>query len=235
MLRRDFCRAAGATTGFILLGGMPRIVGGLPALKDNYLQIATSIAFGPGDIVLEVVGGVKPNNYNTVLVDGQEYFWRQTVLVNNEHVQVYHGRLQDELLAELLDLYDDELLPFIEDVNNPPKPPKDDDDDDQGEDDDDQGAGKRGETVPERFELGQNYPNPFSGRTTIPVSLPEAGLVQVTVYDSGGREVGRVIDAVLRAGTHLVDWRADGLPSGSYTVVMRAGGVSRTRQVTVIQ
>jgi hypothetical protein len=238
MLRRDFCSVAGAATGWLLFGGMPRLAFGLPGLNDNHLQIATSRAFGPGDIVLDIAGGVKPKNYDTVLVDGQEYFWRQTVLVDGQHMQVYHGRLVDDLLRELLDLYDDELLPFIETVNNPPK----DDDDDQGDDHDygDDGGGRNagktsGAETPERFDLGQNYPNPFSGRTTIPVSIPEAGHVQVTVYDAAGREVSTLANSLLRAGTYRFDFEADGLPSGMYTVVLRANGASRTRQLTLIR
>ena len=68
--------------------------------------------------------------------------------------------------------------------------------------------------TPRQFVLYQNYPNPFNPRTEIRFALPEAGHVQLVVYDVMGREVARLIDQPLGAGTHAVTWDASRLPSG---------------------
>lgn len=234
MLRRDFCRAAGAATGWLLVGGLPRFASASFSEKDIFLQVAIARTFGPGEIVLEISGGVKTGQDDTSLNEGQTYFWRQTVLVENEHIRVYHGRLTSEQLEELLTLYSEELIPFVEAVEEDKKNKKDKKDKDKDKVEDT--TGKKGDAgLPERFDLGQNYPNPFSGRTSIPISVPEAGLVEVNVYDMAGRHVASLVDTVLQAGAHAVDWQPDGLPSGTYTIVLKANGASRTRLVTLIR
>ncbi len=61
------------------------------------------------------------------------------------------------------------------------------------------------------------HPNPFNPKTRIHFTLPEAGSVTLTVHDASGRRVAVLIDTELRAaGEQIVDWRADGLPSGVY-------------------
>ncbi len=42
---------------------------------------------------------------------------------------------------------------------------------------------------PKKFELEQNYPNPFSSVTNIPYGLKKESDVQVTIYDILGRVV----------------------------------------------
>lgn len=231
MLRREFCQAAGAATGWLLLGGFPRLAYANIAPNEIALQVATNKTFDIADIIFEVVGDVKTKDYDNTLPDGQTLFWRQAVWVEDEFVTVYHGRLTDERFAELLDLYGDELSPFIIEVGKKPKKPKK-----PKKDEVEESTGKTLDaSLPERFDLGQNYPNPFRGRTTVPVYLPEPTQVEVTVFDSAGRQVSTIVNSVLRAGTHLVEWTAEGLPSGTYTVVMRAGGLSRSRQLVLIR
>jgi subtilisin family serine protease len=61
------------------------------------------------------------------------------------------------------------------------------------------------------FILGQNYPNPFTGNTTIPFELgmnvEEAVL---SIYDITGREIKTWQLKNLNRGLHLVEWSGDG-------------------------
>ncbi|MCB0721992.1 MAG: T9SS type A sorting domain-containing protein [Ignavibacteriae bacterium] len=68
----------------------------------------------------------------------------------------------------------------------------------------------------ESYFKAKNYPNPFNPNTTISFTLPEASYTNVTVYDRLGREVKVLLDESLSAGTHSVEFEADGLPSGIY-------------------
>ncbi len=101
-------------------------------------------------------------------------------------------------------------------------------------------AAKQGEgvtsTTPENFELVQNYPNPFNPSTEIRFSLAEDAMVQLSVYDVMGREVSRLLDQPLSAGTHAVTWVADSeLPSGVYVYRLSAGDVVSTRQMVLLK
>lgn len=54
--------------------------------------------------------------------------------------------------------------------------------------------------------LGQNYPNPFSTKTTIPYQLKEATDVLLTVYDLFGRKVAVLVNEHQEAGYYSIDW-----------------------------
>ena len=63
-------------------------------------------------------------------------------------------------------------------------------------------------TQPSTFELYQNYPNPFNPSTTINFELPDAGWVNLMVYDVNGREVVTLIDDQRLGGRHSMIWFA---------------------------
>ena len=94
-------------------------------------------------------------------------------------------------------------------------------------------SGKNGEEIPGNYELGQNYPNPFTTFTTIPFALPEAARARLTMYNLLGQQVGTTIDTELAAGRHEVIWNASSLPSGTYVMVLNAGTFSQTRQIVL--
>ena len=58
-------------------------------------------------------------------------------------------------------------------------------------------------------------PNPSP--RTVSLSVPRAGLIQISVLDALGREVARLGDGHARAGRHEYEWPAE-LPSGLYVV-----------------
>ncbi len=66
------------------------------------------------------------------------------------------------------------------------------------------------------YVLFGNYPNPFNPTTTISYNLPEAGNVQIKVYDVLGREVAKLIDETKSVGKHSVAWNGSSNTSGIY-------------------
>lgn len=91
------------------------------------------------------------------------------------------------------------------------------------------------EPLPAEYALNRNYPNPFNPSTTISFQLPEASQVRLTVYDIRGREVARLVDGNLPAGTHDVQFRADNLPSGLYVYTLSAGGRDFRRTMVLMK
>jgi photosystem II stability/assembly factor-like uncharacterized protein len=71
--------------------------------------------------------------------------------------------------------------------------------------------------IPMRYELSQNFPNPFNPSTTVRFTLPKAGTVSLRVHDITGRQIARPInDMPLNAGTFTYRFDAFNLASGVY-------------------
>ena len=51
-----------------------------------------------------------------------------------------------------------------------------------------------------------NYPNPFTGRTTISYQIQQPSQVQLAVFDMKGQPVATLVNNRQGAGTHEVDW-----------------------------
>jgi glycosidase len=85
------------------------------------------------------------------------------------------------------------------------------------------------------FILDAAWPNPFNPSTTIPLSVPQAGPVELAVYNLAGQRVAVLVDGFLEAGRHLVHWNGAGLASGVYFIQARAGGELRTQKITLLK
>jgi hypothetical protein len=89
--------------------------------------------------------------------------------------------------------------------------------------------------LPKEPALGQNYPNPFSGLTTVPLDLPGRERVQIKLYDLVGREMRDLLDESLPAGQREIRIDATGVPSGVYFIQARIGDRLFTRPITILK
>lgn len=90
--------------------------------------------------------------------------------------------------------------------------------------------------IPTKFDLGQNYPNPFSATTAIPYSLKQDSRVFLTIYDLLGREVRKIEAGVQPVGSYQVLWdgcnnHGQKVATGLYFYRLEAGGESRIRKL----
>ncbi len=67
-----------------------------------------------------------------------------------------------------------------------------------------------------QFQLGTNFPNPFSNTTTIPLTLANDAHVQVKIMDLLGREITTVVNKDMNAGKQGVTFYTNNLTQGSY-------------------
>ncbi len=88
---------------------------------------------------------------------------------------------------------------------------------------------------PDGFGLTQNFPNPFSGSTTIKYQVPQPTQVKIRIYDVLGQEVQLLANQTVPAGQHEVTWDAENQPSGVYFIVMEAGTVIKTKTAFLIK
>lgn len=88
---------------------------------------------------------------------------------------------------------------------------------------------------PAQFDLSQNYPNPFNPSTTIKFSLPEASNVTLKVFNTLGEEVTVLVNRIMEAGTHEVNFEASQLQSGIYFYRLEAGTFSQVKKLTLLK
>jgi hypothetical protein len=74
----------------------------------------------------------------------------------------------------------------------------------------------------------QNYPNPFTGETTLVYSLSRPGNVRITVYDSSGRELKILVNEQKSAGIYEVIWSNPGMKGGVFFSRLETGSLNRT-------
>lgn len=78
-----------------------------------------------------------------------------------------------------------------------------------------------------------NYPNPFSGLTTIQFQTPSNGLVVLDVLDQTGKKISNLINEELSAGIHQIDFNGSSLPNGLYFYQLKVGNCSTTRKMII--
>jgi hypothetical protein len=94
--------------------------------------------------------------------------------------------------------------------------------------------------IPTSFDLGQNYPNPFNPTTTISFSVPKQEYVVLVIYDMLGKEVNRLVDGQMSAGSFKATWRGDTkngekVSSGVYFYRLQAGSFSAVKKMLMLK
>jgi hypothetical protein len=85
------------------------------------------------------------------------------------------------------------------------------------------------------FSLGQNYPNPFNPATTINYSLPKAGNVKLTVYNTVGSKVATIVNEYKPAGSYSVKFNGTNLASGIYLYRLESGNYSAAKKFILMK
>ena len=86
----------------------------------------------------------------------------------------------------------------------------------------------------------ESYPNPFNPTATIRFGLPEAGYIQLTVYDIMGREIVRLVENYMEAGYQRVTWNGrtmDGreVPTGLYIARLVTPTATKTIKLVMMK
>ncbi len=99
--------------------------------------------------------------------------------------------------------------------------------------------GALGLALPERFELGANYPNPFNPSTLIPYQLPVPMRVRLEVFNLLGQRIATLVDGQQPAGFHTAAWDATdaagrAVGAGVYLYRLSGGGTKLTRRMLLL-
>jgi hypothetical protein len=91
-----------------------------------------------------------------------------------------------------------------------------------------------------KFELHNNYPNPFNSETIINYELPKDCYVEITIYNSLAQEIETLVNSQQNAGHHQIGW--DGLDtsgnqasSGLYFIRMKSEAIHMTKKIVLLR
>ena len=89
--------------------------------------------------------------------------------------------------------------------------------------------------IPSKFELNQNFPNPFNPSTVIGYRISKQGTVVLKVYNVLGREVATLVNEVKSPGYYKVNFDANRLSSGVYFYSLRSGNETVQKKMMLIK
>lgn len=89
--------------------------------------------------------------------------------------------------------------------------------------------------IPEEVKLSQNYPNPFNPETQICFSMQKQGHVKLSVFNSEGQLVKELLNDVVSAGEHSIDFSGKNLISGIYFYTLETDNISLHNKMMLIK
>ncbi|WP_116787727.1 T9SS type A sorting domain-containing protein [Flavobacterium psychrotrophum] len=81
--------------------------------------------------------------------------------------------------------------------------------------------------------LGQNYPNPVDGATTIPFKLKNGGKAVLRLYNAQGRFIKEIANDIYAVGDNTVAFDAKGLKTGIYFYQIESNGFKQAKKMVV--
>lgn len=86
------------------------------------------------------------------------------------------------------------------------------------------------------YSVRTNFPNPFSGSTTLNYDLSEDAIVEINIYDYTGKLVKTLTEGNKETGKHSAALFAGELNSGIYFCTIQGNGIiSGSQKITVIK
>ena len=87
----------------------------------------------------------------------------------------------------------------------------------------------------DKFELLQNFPNPFNPSTKIEYRISDRSFVSLKVYNILGDEVATLVNEEKQTGVYNVNFDASGLSSGMYLYKLQAGSFLETKKMILLR
>ena len=94
--------------------------------------------------------------------------------------------------------------------------------------------------LPTQYALHQNYPNPFNPDTEIMFDLPEAGQVELVIYNLMGQKVATLVSNEMVGGYHKIRWNGlsdngSAVATGMYFYQISSPNFHATRKMVLLK
>ncbi len=90
-------------------------------------------------------------------------------------------------------------------------------------------------SVPDAYQLLQNYPNPLNPETNIRYSVPKGTQVTLKVFDVLGNEVATLVNEFKNAGEYNTKWQPSNVSSGVYFYELRTDDFVKTNKMILLR
>jgi len=85
------------------------------------------------------------------------------------------------------------------------------------------------------YQLGNNFPNPFSDKTIISFNIPRGGMTTLKVYDMFGKEIETLVNKELKAGKYEYEFNTGKLISGNYFYQLQSGDYTGIKKMIILR
>jgi hypothetical protein len=89
--------------------------------------------------------------------------------------------------------------------------------------------------IPDAFQLGNPYPNPFNPTTSIAFDVATECELELSILDIQGRLIEELVSGVVQAGYHEIQWNASGQASGMYFLRMVTPESAMTQKLILMK
>jgi hypothetical protein len=89
--------------------------------------------------------------------------------------------------------------------------------------------------LPYKFNLAQNFPNPFNPSTIIRYQVPEEQRIIIKIYDALGKEIETLTDEIKHPGYYEVIWNGKNQASGIYFYRLISEGCTITKKMLLLR
>ena len=89
--------------------------------------------------------------------------------------------------------------------------------------------------LPKKYNLSQNFPNPFNPQTEIKFDIPKRSHVTLTVYNALGQKVADLVDKEYKPGYYKIHWNASKFSSGVYFYRIRSDNFVSTKKMMLLK
>ncbi len=90
-------------------------------------------------------------------------------------------------------------------------------------------------SVPDKFALYQNFPNPFNPTTNIKFDISKSSATSLVIYDMLGKEVSTLVNQVLTPGSYQYTFNAVNFPSGIFYYKIKTDGFTDIRKMILLK
>ncbi len=89
--------------------------------------------------------------------------------------------------------------------------------------------------IPINSALLSSYPNPFNPVATVGYDLAEAGLIELSVFNSAGKQIQTLVKSFQTAGAHQISFNGQSLPAGTYILRLETAGQAQMQKVLLLK
>jgi len=180
---------------------------------------------GGMDSLQFVARAIAPNQDGAIIYDGETPPTKGLVVVDSTTFRFPYGVVKEnsELVAFIQNMETQEIAAATRiDLVKPPS-----------------AVGENPvQLQPAQFELKQNYPNPFNPDTWIQFQLPEAGEVEIAIYNIQGQLVKNLVAVSFEQGHHKVRWNGEdnlGREAASGVYFVKADYLENRKLIKVVK